>query len=336
MIIQSAGYKIFIADDPFGELRRFLRSRDYTSCFIICDENSMLHCLPILVTACPALSSAGIIETESGEQNKTLDIAAQVWQTMAENHADRKTLVVNLGGGVITDLGGFCASVYKRGVDFINIPTTLLGMVDASVGAKNGLDFLELKNLIGTFTEPEAVFISPVFLETLPYQHIMNGMAEVYKMALVSDKKFWKALSDDEHDNDPLKLITRNVKLKNEIVKKDPFDEGVRKALNFGHTIGHALESLYMGSENPLLHGEAVLHGMIIETRIANLKKLISVQGLEFEENEILGLLSNDKKTSGKTLRFSLINGIGSCSVDVNVSLAQIRSAMAYYRELLS
>lgn len=346
-VIRSLGYNITIGKDALKKLSAFLKTAKYSSHFIICDENTFQFCLPTLIMTCPALKEAEIIELESGEESKSLDFSAHIWQTLIENKADKNSLIINLGGGVVSDLGGFCASTYKRGIDFINIPTSLLAMADASVGGKTGIDFAGLKNSIGTFSQPKAVFAYPEFLKTLPQRHYQNGLAEVFKIALISDKTFWNVLKSQKPDHNSEQLLTKSITLKNKIVLKDPFDKGPRKILNFGHTIGHAIEALLLGTINELLHGEAIVIGMLVETHISFQKKLISKK--EFDEitsilkksfepakielvlGPVLELLKNDKKTTKNKFRFALINKIGSGKFDVEVNEAHIKKAFDYY-----
>jgi 3-dehydroquinate synthase len=347
--IQSDGYPIMAGDGALKALSAFLKEHPYSSYFILCDENTLQACLPILISACPALRQADIIEVESGESAKSLDFSANIWETLLENQADKQSLLINLGGGVVSDLGGFSASVYKRGIDFIHVPTSLLAMADASVGGKTGIDFLGIKNCIGTFSSPRAVFIYPGFLMSLPERHFQNGLAEVYKIALTCDKKFWEQCIHEGSDAES--LILQSVKLKNKIVLRDPFDQGIRNVLNFGHTLGHALESFYGGTEKELLHGEAVVAGMIMESHISVQKKMLSRKELseistyfrsaftlpsleEASLEALLRLAGNDKKTSRSRLRMSLIDRIGSCKHQVEVSSTQIRKSLEYYASL--
>lgn len=346
-VIKSLGYNICVGKDALKKLSAFLKRSNYSSLFIICDENTIQFCLPTLIMTCPALKEAEIIELESGEESKSLDFSAHIWQTLIENKADKNSVIINLGGGVVSDIGGFCASTYKRGIDFINIPTSLLAMADASVGGKTGIDFAGLKNSIGTFTQPKAVFVYPEFLKTLPQRHYKNGLAEVFKIALISDNVFWSVLKALKPDHNSEQLITKSIALKNKIVLKDPFDKGTRKILNFGHTIGHAIESLLLGTLNELLHGEAIAIGMLVEAHITFQKKLISKT--EFEEitstlkktfpppkielslDSILELLKNDKKTTKNKFRFALPNKIGAGKIDVEVNETHIKKAFEYY-----
>ncbi len=344
-VIKSINSTIYIGDKVLKQLTVFLQKNKYSSYFILCDENTLQHCLPTLILNCKLLKDCEIIEIESGEANKSIEIVANCWQTLLENNADKNALLINLGGGVVSDLGGFIASTYKRGIDFINIPTTLLAMADASVGGKTGIDFGGLKNSIGTITLPKAVFIYPNFLNTLSPRHINNGLAEVYKIALISNKLFWNRLKTDTN---ALQLITKSVELKNKIVIKDPLDKGIRKSLNFGHTVGHAVEAFFINTKNELLHGEAIIIGMLIESHISLQKKLITklefndvvkVLGLSFsiakqlnlQSHTLLEFIKQDKKNSNTTLKFALVNSIGNCKIDVAVTESQLNKAIQFF-----
>jgi 3-dehydroquinate synthase len=349
MMIKAGTYNIQTSS-AFSALRAFLKKGKYSKYFVICDGNTLSNCLAILLTNVPELSAAEIIETESGEENKTLEICAGIWQSMIEQETSRDALVVNLGGGVICDLGGFCASVFKRGVSFIHIPTTLLAMCDASVGGKTGIDMLNVKNVIGSFSFPSAVFVDKVFLQTLPERHFYNGLAEVFKIALVSDGALFNYLEKHQGRADVQKLIDKSISLKCKIVKADPFDKGRRRVLNFGHSIGHAIESLSMQKGHDVLHGEAVIVGMIMESHIAMQKKMLSEKELirivslflgfyekldfEFTENEILQFLTQDKKNRKGKFLFSLITRAGAAKWDMKVKPAEIRKAVSFYHSL--
>jgi len=341
-VVKSSGYSIHFGDIQ-KSLGPFLKKNKFSSVFIVCDENTLPHCLSLLVSKCPAAANAHIIELEPGERSKDLEVCTMIWQTLLENIADRQTLIINLGGGVVSDVGGFCASLYKRGIAFVNIPTSLLAMADASVGAKTGINFRGLKNSIGTFADPLAVFIDPVFLRTLSERHLKNGLAEVYKIALVSDAAFWKKITKDA---ELPQMILQSVKLKEKVVKKDPRDKGYRNILNFGHTIGHALESIALETGYDLLHGEAVVKGMIVEAHISFQKKLLSKRELDeitttlrskfdpvlkmpVEPETLMRFVQNDKKSSSKLPEFALLQGIGKCTHGISVSKDQISKALA-------
>lgn len=347
-IIKSTTYSIHIGSLTFISLEKFLKKNKYTKHVIICDEQTLQYCLPTLLLNCKGLNNAEIIEIESGENNKTIETCIQVWGALTDLSVDKKSLIINLGGGVISDLGGFVASTFKRGIDFINIPTTLLAMVDASVGGKNGIDFEQIKNHIGTINNPKAIFVNPIFLETLSERQIKNGYAEVIKIALIADKVFWKKLiSIKKYRNFYSEnIITKAIELKNNIVKKDFKENDLRKSLNFGHTIGHALESSFMRNSQDILHGEAVAIGIVIESEIAKeLKRISAKENEEIKkyissiykkikitkkiEQLILEYIQHDKKNIESKLCFSLPKSIGSyelyCGVTINLIAQAIK-----------
>lgn len=345
--IKSTSYNIHIGSDCFDKLNSFLKKKSYSKYIIICDENSFEYCLPSLLFHCPDLNEAEIIELESGEEFKTIETCANVWGALTDVHADRKSLIINLGGGVISDLGGFVASTYKRGVHFVNIPTTLLAMVDASVGGKTGVDLNGIKNLIGSITDPQAVFVNPEFLESLSERQIKNGYAEIIKIAIIADSEFWNTLKKGKTFYSEV-MISKAIELKNQIVKKDPFEVGLRKALNFGHSVGHALESAMLFQKKDILHGEAIVLGMIIETNIALAQKRISKKerleivthiqktysGIKITKDIkslIFQYIKHDKKNEGDQLCFALPKGIGSYELSCNVAVAELEQALANY-----
>jgi 3-dehydroquinate synthase len=299
---------------------------------------------------CPKLNEAEIIELESGEEHKTLDTCLQIWGGLTDLGADKKSLIINLGGGVISDLGGFVASTYKRGIDFINIPTTLLSMVDASVGGKTGVDFEGIKNHIGTTYEPKGVFINLEFLNTLSDRHIKNGYAEIVKISLIADADFWKILKKQKTTTDFCNeaIIAKAIALKNSIVKKDLYETNLRKSLNFGHNIGHALESALIKQQKDILHGEAIAAGIIMESEIAyQLKRLSKKELTEItsylksiyksinihKDTSILLLqyILHDKKNEGDSLCFALPNHIGNYELYCGVSIEIIKAALKSY-----
>jgi 3-dehydroquinate synthase len=346
-IIKSTTYSVYIGSSSFVSLEKYLNKNKYTKYIIICDEQTMQYCLPTLLLNCEALNSAEIIEIESGENNKTIETCIQVWGALTDLSVDKNSLIINLGGGVISDLGGFVASTFKRGIDFINIPTTLLAMVDASVGGKNGIDFEQIKNHIGTINNPKAIFVNPVFLETLSERQIKNGYAEVIKIALIADKTFWKQLISIKNYRNfySEKIITKAIELKNNIVRKDFKENDLRKSLNFGHTIGHALESSFLQCNNDILHGEAVAIGIIIESEIAKeLKRISEKENKEIKEyiftvykkikitkkieQLILEYILHDKKNIGNKLCFSLPKSIGSYELNCGVTNNLITQAI--------
>ncbi len=348
--IKSTSYNIHIGDNSLNALNTFLTKNKYSRYFILCDEHTFEFCLPILLFHSAILNEAEIIELESGEDKKTLDTCVQVWGALTDAGGDKKSLIINLGGGVISDLGGFVASTFKRGIDFINIPTTLLSMVDASVGGKTGVDFEGIKNHIGTTYEPKGVFVNPTFLETLSERHIKNGYAEIIKIALIADISFWKELKKLKMPGEfsSESVITKAIELKNNIVKKDLHENDLRKSLNFGHNIGHALESALIEQQKAILHGEAIAAGIIMEAEIANNLKRISKKELKeicdylyfiykkikiTKETETLLLkyILHDKKNEGDELCFALPNKIGNYKLYCGVTIETIKKNISTY-----
>jgi len=318
--IKSSDYSVWIGDHSFSKLN----ISAYSKIAILVDENTKRDCFPKL----QKLENSIVIEIKSGEEYKNINTCNFIWEQLTEHNFDRNSLLINLGGGVIGDMGGLCASTYKRGIDFVQIPTTLLSMVDASVGGKVGINFNQFKNHIGLFNNPKAVFISIDFLESLPENQLKSGFAEVVKHALISDNSLWKQLLSTTFDSlDWGNIIETSVQIKNKIVSVDPFEKGERKKLNFGHTFGHAIESFYLEKETPILHGEAVFMGMILETDISNLSKtekneiknyIFSNFSLPYtpKKNNLHKFLIKDKKNQSGKINFSLLNKIGNCTID--------------------
>lgn len=350
--------KVFTGSDSLRHLSAFLTGNSFSQVFVLVDENTRKHCYPKIA---PVLPTHSLIQIKSGEKNKTLGACELVWKKLTKQNADRKTLLINLGGGVIGDMGGFAAACYKRGIKFINLPTTLLAMVDASVGSKTGIDFLGFKNQIGLFADPEAVFIHTGFLKTLPEREIRAGLAEVIKHYLIADKKAFHELAElltikpgkqfDIRKIDWEPLVQKNIAIKSKIVSKDKFEAGGRKALNFGHTVGHALETYFLNKGIQILHGEAIAIGIIVETRISVysglmlrtefphvLLLIISVfKDLPgYHPNSIptiLKLMEQDKKNKDGKKQFSLLTRIGNCSVNNSVEDRIIIDSLKYYSE---
>lgn len=334
---------------PISEsLATFFTQNEYSHIAILVDEFTNKYCLPIIQDLLPSNFTKILIK--SGEHHKNLATCEQVWDRMTKANMDRHSLLVNLGGGVIGDLGGFCASTYKRGIDFIQIPTTLLAQVDASVGGKLGIDFHGLKNHIGVFQLPKAVLIDPTFIDTLSIQQKKSGFAEIIKHCLIRDEKEWSAIRQQSFEElDLSKLIAHSVAIKEAVVLEDPKEAGLRKILNFGHTLGHAIETYLLDKgKRKILHGEAIAIGMIVEAFISHQRDLISLQELEeiesylFENygrvklhpeeiSKIIALTAQDKKNKGKEIRFSLLTGIGDCGYDIPVSDSEMKKAIQYY-----
>lgn len=336
--IEAQNYRLelgSIVDSSLGELleKKYSKAKKV----IIVDENTNEYCLDALITNFEALKQAEVILLPIGEENKQLFIAQNVWEALTEYGVGRHDLIINLGGGVITDMGGFIASCYKRGCDFINIPTSLLAMIDASLGGKTGVNLGNYKNQIGVFSHPVALYIDPLFLETLPDEEYLSGYAEMIKHGLIADKQLFadviSCMNGDFEFNE--ELIIRCIEVKIKVVLEDPFEKGIRKILNFGHTIGHVIEGFYM--ENSISHGHAVAIGMVMEAYISMKKNGLSIENYNLIEDSILGfyslpkfsdediqemieMLQNDKKNSNNEIKCCLISEIGVCTYDHKIS----------------
>ena len=321
--------------------------KKYNSIAVLVDENTRRYCYPKVKDQLP---NHHVFEVQGGEERKNLETCKFLWQQFTDAHLDRHSLLLVLGGGVLGDMGGFCAATFKRGMDFCLLPTTLLSMADASIGGKTGVDFGTLKNHIGTFAMPTATWIYPNFLKTLPEAELRSGFAEVIKHSLISDQKMWETIRRKSlQQQDWTKLIRHSVGFKSTVVRKDPLEDGVRKILNYGHTVGHALEGYYLNSSKRLLHGEAIAAGMVIEAQIAFLKKLLKASDMTAIARYILSIfgkidvpptekllpaVSQDKKNRGKEILMALPNPIGKARWDIPVSEREIRGAIAYYRAI--
>lgn len=351
--IQANNYSIFFNENCYDYLNKTLTTANYSKIFILVDENTSNYCLPNFLAQLATEVEIEIIELEAGEENKNIETCLQVWYSLTELGGDRKSIVLNLGGGVITDIGGFIACTFKRGIDFINIPTTLLGMVDASVGGKNGVDLGVLKNQIGIIREPKAVLIDTSFLETLSNNQMRSGLAEMLKHGLIYDKGYWdkfKTLTSlNTEDLDV--LIYKSVQIKNDIVSSDLTENGIRKSLNFGHTLGHAIESYFLENPNKenLLHGQAIAIGMILESFISKEKNLLTNE--EYQEikycisdiyekvdftltdiEKIIELLIFDKKNEFGQVQFALLEGIGKIKINQKCDNDLIYNAFEDYK----
>jgi 3-dehydroquinate synthase len=340
--------KLFSEQDDFT---RIIGSGNYNSVFVLADTNTEKYCLPFITSG---LSSHRVIRIEPGEKNKTINTCSAIWQQLAEGGATRNSLLINLGGGVIGDMGGFCAATFKRGIDFINIPTTLLAMVDASVGGKTGIDVDGIKNLVGLFQDPKHIFISSVFLSSLPSNQLRSGFAEMIKHGLISDRNYWNEVKEIQPDmyRDWQHVIRRSVEIKKQVVESDPYESGIRKTLNFGHTVGHAIETLsLMRDEQPLLHGEAIAAGMICEAWLSakvnglpasSLDDIVAHILLLFPKYKLAGieyaalhkLMKMDKKNDGDKIQFSLLHEIGNCGFNIAVPDMVLQEAYNFYCNL--
>ena len=345
-VIESKGTEIQIGDLQASTFSKVISVYSKSNIIIIVDENTHDYCLDYLLTNFPALINAEIILLPGGEENKVIEVCLQVWETFTEYNFSRKDLVINLGGGIITDMGGFIAALYKRGLNFINIPTSLLGMVDASIGGKNGVDLNGFKNHLGVFKNPSHIFIDVSFLKTLPEREIYNGYAEMLKHGLISDKKLWKDLikikSDDALLNE--EIIFRTIRVKLDLVEEDPEEANVRMKLNFGHTIGHALESHFLSS-TAIPHGHAVALGICGEAYLSFKKKKISseefnqiedvivrnfpmIQLTDEDVIDVIERMKNDKKNHSGGIYFVLLEGIGNAITNIKIKEKEVGEAL--------
>ena len=344
---------VIIGPNALSALAEFLYRPAVSRVFVLADSNTARLCLPLLEPHLP--NNYHLIEISAGEEYKTLASCDTVWTQLTQHRADRHAVLVNLGGGVVTDLGGFAAALYKRGIRFAQVPTTLLAQVDASVGGKTGVDFQGFKNQLGVFQAPVAVFIEPRFLQTLDPRQLKSGYAEVIKHWLIADAAAFEQnrrlgwLTDDW-----TAIIRDSVALKQRIVAQDPLEAGPRKLLNFGHTIGHALESYLLTQPGrEALHGEAVAAGLVCESWLSVQHGLLSPEELDkietfvfsvFDKLSFVGLETEaiaefalqDKKNVGNTINCTLLNGIGSGVFDQPVTLIEIAEALRYYHRLQS
>ena len=350
--IQAQHYQVYFNDEGFNFLNRFVAEQHPSKIFLLADKHTNECCTPIVLSVLATDIPLEIIEIEAGEPHKHIDTCTQVWYALSELGADRKSLLINIGGGVVTDLGGFVASTYMRGIPFINIPTSLLAMVDASVGGKTGVDLGALKNLVGVINNPKGVLIYPDFLATLPTEELRSGMAEMFKHGLISDEGYWHKMCNlSELTEAHLgSLIYESVVIKNEVVTQDPTEKGLRKTLNYGHTLGHAIESYCLQNPNRerLLHGEAIAIGMVLATYLsvkelgfsmdkcdqvkAILGEYFKKQDFSYEEiTDICQLMRFDKKNVGGNVHFVLLEAIGKPKIDCIVPYEEIYKAFEYY-----
>jgi len=338
---------IVITDYPGTDLLRFFKKENPSKVAVLVDENSLKHCYPIIQDSLPEHI---IIETKSGEENKNLESCQRIWNALTGHEFDRSSLIIALGGGVLCDMGGFCAATYKRGIDFIFLPTTLLAQCDASIGGKLGIDYLHYKNQIGLFLDPSLNIIFPGFIKTLPEKELKSGFAEVIKHCLISDKQTWEELRTSSFSKiDWPKMIKHSAELKIGIVDNDRNEKGLRKVLNFGHTLGHALESYCLEKGEKILHGEAVAAGIIMESYLSYKKNFINdtyfkeisqyidsvyprISIHEKEVESICAYLLQDKKNKEGQIKVVLIADIGNVRWDIDLTLTEAASAFHFYR----
>lgn len=339
--------RVFSGHGSLVEFGQWVRSTPFSHIEVLVDQHTSRWCFPRFQELTGLHADPLVVP--AGERSKSVRVLTELWQGLLERHADRQTLLINLGGGVITDLGGFVASTFKRGVPFAHVPTSLLGQVDAAIGHKTGIDFGDVKNSVGTFAPAQALVLDTGFLETLPREELRSGMAEVLKHGLIRDEELWKMLSEHDHMTIPNNsLVHRAARIKMEVVRMDPDEKGLRKILNFGHSMGHAVESAALMAGMPVRHGDAVAAGMLMEAWLS--KELGRLTGPEWEEirfvltgiypllslevfdmNQLLGFLRNDKKNRGDAIHMVLLERIGQAVIDVVVNEQQaIEATQAY------
>jgi 3-dehydroquinate synthase len=349
-----AAQKVVISKDLKADLQAFFASMSYDKLFILTDTNTQEKCYP-LIKDIPALQDTPVITVQAGDTHKDIEQVAYIWSRLSNEGASRNSLLVNLGGGMITDMGGFAGATFKRGLRTVNIPTTLMASVDAAVGGKTGINFNGLKNEVGSFYPPECVFIDCEFLRTLDRDNLLSGYAEMIKHALISSMDIYASVLlfdlDAKIDYAFLnRMVAQSVAVKERIVEEDPKEHGIRKALNFGHTIGHAYESLSFKKDRPLLHGHAVAAGIVSELYLSHkvcgfpMEKLSQV-GYYLKEyypafvfdckdyDTLYELMTHDKKNEAGIINFTLLSQVGDVQINRQVSKEKILESLDFYRE---
>ena len=345
--------KVTITDNLKRDVTEAIKDFDVSQIFILTDENTQKLCLPRLTAACERLKDAKTITIGAGDTHKHLDSLEKVWMELSQNGATRHSLMINLGGGMITDLGGFAASTFKRGMRYINVATTLLGAVDAAVGGKTGINFNGLKNEIGVINSSEEVIIDTEFFSTLDYENKLSGLAEMLKHGVISNDEEWKKISAydiDKFDLNELRpLLSSSIQVKERVVEIDPQEKGIRKALIFGHTFGHAFESFSHEIGRPALHGYAVAWGLIPELYMSHellgMDKNVVMQVVNLvkthygvlpitckDYDHLYELMTHDKKNAVKgEINFTLLSGIGEIKIDQHASRKLIDKSFDFY-----
>ncbi|MBO6018770.1 MAG: 3-dehydroquinate synthase [Prevotella sp.] len=347
--------KVIISHQLEETLREAVASCERDRLFILVDENTGKLCLP-LISHMDCMQGAQVITIGATDENKTLQTLTNVWQSLQQGGATRHSLMVNLGGGMVTDLGGFAAATFKRGLNYINIPTTLLAMVDASVGGKTGINFGGLKNEIGVFSNASSVILDTTFLKTLDQENQLSGYAEMLKHGLISDQQHWADILENLDNLENLEnleklaaLLAQSVAVKQRIVREDPTERGLRKALNLGHTVGHAFESLAL-QRKPVLHGYAVAYGLICELYLSVIKTGFPVDKMRQTVTAVrehygqmtitcddyptlLAMMTHDKKNVAGEINFTLLGDIGDIRINQTATKEEIMEALDFYRE---
>ncbi len=337
---------IRMSGNPGSDLNGFIGKRQYKKIAVLTDENTVRYCYPLIEKYLPGHEHISI---PAGEAHKSLPTCITVWQAMTRAHMDRKSVLIVVGGGMPGDLGGFCAATFKRGIDFVLVPTTLLAQADASIGGKTGIDFDSYKNHIGVFRQPALTLIAPLFLNTLPENELRSGFAEIIKHALISDRHWWQHLTGQSWKelNWP-EEVEKSVRFKWKVVSEDPHEQGLRKVLNAGHTVGHAIESWFLSSGRPVLHGEAVAAGLACEAIISRNMNLLPASACKeicdyllkvfgklhwppSETSNICSLCLQDKKNEGKEILMALLEEPGHIRWDYAVAPENILQALNEY-----
>ena len=345
--------KVVISGNLERDLVSAISECEHDRIFVLTDETTQQLCWPKIKNF-KALKDCTPIIIKATDTHKNLDTLSQVWQALSNGGATRHSLMINLGGGMVTDLGGFAASTFKRGIDFINIPTTLLAMVDASVGGKTGINFGGLKNEIGVFSDSRFVIINTQFLDTLDHDNICSGYAEMLKHGLISDEHTWAELVTFNLDDPDLsqlqRMVADSIKVKERIVETDPHEHGIRKALNLGHTMGHAFESFAMRRGTPILHGYAVAYGLISELYMSARKTAFPTDRMHqtvrfIRENygtlnitcddypTLIELMHHDKKNTSGIINFTLLGNVGDIRINQTATEEEIKEALDFFRE---
>lgn len=344
--------RVIISTNLESEIAEALAECEHDKIFVLTDETTLVKCWPVVKNYF-SLKDAKVITIGATDMHKDLDTMVRVWKSLGEGGASRHSCLINLGGGMVTDLGGFAAATFKRGINFINIPTTLLSMVDASVGGKTGINFGGLKNEIGVFCDSKFVILSTQFLQTLDAENICSGYAEMLKHGLISDERMWAELVSFDLAQPDLKQLQRmvgeSVAVKERIVAQDPHEHDIRKALNLGHTFGHAFESWAL-KRKPVLHGYAVAYGLIPELWLSVVKTGFPTEKMRqtvnfIKENygslpitcddydELIELMRHDKKNQDGIINFTLLGGIGDIRINQSATIDEIKEAVDFFRE---
>ncbi|PQL93995.1 3-dehydroquinate synthase [Apibacter adventoris] len=344
---------IYYKKEAIKKINNFILEYNPSQLIFLVDSNTQQFCFPKVVSDIKSECRIEVLEIEPGEENKNLYTCINLWEALTELKIDRKSLLINIGGGVLTDMGAFVANCYKRGIKFINIPTTLLAMVDASIGGKTGVDLGSHKNQIGNFVLPEMVMIDSDFIRTLPQAQILSGFAEIIKHGLIADREYWNKIIQiqDLNAENLESLISASIDIKKKVVAEDFTETGLRKILNFGHTIGHAVESFFLENKKPILHGQGVAMGMIVESYISVEKGFLAYSDYQLIKQyinslyskislmkdyfkEIFMYMQNDKKNVNNEIKFVLLKSIGEAVYDISVNHELIEKAINVYIDM--